>query len=265
MDWFQTVFLALLQGLTEFLPISSSAHLILPAQLFGWADQGLAFDVAVHVGTLVAVTLYFRQDISNMLQACLCSITKGEHCQDSRLGWYVVLGTIPVGLAGLLLGDVIESNLRSTLVIAITTLVFGFGLWMAESRFKHHRDISSLRALDVLCIGVVQALALIPGASRSGATMMIAMMLGMTRIAAARFSFLLSIPVIFLAGSFKVLELYQSQEQVSWGYLLLGALVAFVSAYLCIGWFLRMLEKVGLMPFVFYRLFLGIILLVFFV
>lgn len=265
MDWLQTVFLALLQGLTEFLPISSSAHLILPAQLFGWVDQGLAFDVAVHLGTLGAVMLYFRRDVSNMLQAWLRSITRGEHCQDSRLAWYVILGTIPVGLAGLLLGGVIENYLRSTLVIAMTTLLFGFGLWLAESRFKHHRSISSLRVRDVLCIGVAQALALIPGTSRSGSTMMIAMMLGMTRIAAARFSFLLSIPVILLAGTFKVLELCQSSEQVSWGHLLLGTLVAFISAYLCIGWFLRMLEKIGLLPFVLYRLFLGIILLVFFV
>lgn len=265
MDWLQTVFLALLQGLTEFLPISSSAHLILPAQLFGWADQGLAFDVAVHVGTLWAVMLYFREDIASMFRAWLCSITRGEQCQDSRLAWYVILGTLPVAIAGLLFGGFIEQYLRSTLVIAITTLLFGFGLWLAESRFKHHRTIESLRVRDVLCIGVAQALALIPGTSRSGSTMMVAMMLGMTRLAAARFSFLLSIPVILLAGTLKVLELCQTAEPVSWGHLLLGTAVAFVSAYLCIGWFLRMLEKVGLMPFVIYRLFLGIILLLFFI
>jgi len=265
MDWLQTVFLALLQGLTEFLPISSSAHLILPAQLFGWVDQGLAFDVAVHVGTLGAVMLYFRRDVSNMLQAWLRSIAKGEHTEGSRFAWYVILGTIPVGLAGLLFGGVIENYLRSTLVIASTTLFFGLGLWLAESRFKHHRSIASLRVRDVLCIGVAQTLALIPGTSRSGVTMMIAMMLGMTRTAAARFSFLLSIPAILLAGSLKMLELCESSEPVLWGHLLLGTLVAFISAYLCIGWFLNMLEKIGLLPFVFYRLFLGIILLVFFV
>ena len=193
MDWLQTIFLALLQGLTEFLPISSSAHLILPAQLFGWADQGLAFDVAVHVGTLLAVVLYFRRDVQAMIRAWLGSVAKGEHNEESRLAWYVILGTIPVGLAGL------------------------------------------------------------------------AMMLGMTRTAAARFSFLLSIPVIVLAGSLKTLELFESVEPVLWGHLLLGTLISFGSAYLCIGWFLRMLEKVGMLPFVFYRLLLGIILLVFFV
>ncbi|EGG98980.1 Undecaprenyl-diphosphatase [gamma proteobacterium IMCC2047] len=265
MDWLQTVFLALLQGLTEFLPISSSAHLILPAQLFGWVDQGLAFDVAVHVGTLAAVILYFRRDLTNMFRAWLCSITRGEKCQDSRLAWYVILGTLPVAAVGLLFESFIEQYLRSTLVIAVTTLVFGVGLWLAETRFKHHRTIESLRVRDVLLIGFAQALALIPGTSRSGSTMMAAMMLGMTRLAAARFSFLLSIPVILLAGSLKMLELCQTPEPVSWGHLLLGTVLAFVSAYLCIGWFLRMLEKVGLMPFVIYRLFLGIILLVFFV
>lgn len=265
MDWLQTIFLALLQGLTEFLPISSSAHLILPAQLFGWADQGLAFDVAVHVGTLLAVVLYFRRDVQAMIRAWLGSVAKGEHNEESRLAWYVILGTIPVGLAGLVFGGVIETHLRSTLVIAITTLIFGFGLWFAESRFKHHRSLASISVRDVLFIGVAQALALIPGTSRSGVTMMMAMMLGMTRTAAARFSFLLSIPVIVLAGSLKTLELFESVEPVLWGHLLLGTLISFGSAYLCIGWFLRMLEKVGMLPFVFYRLLLGIILLVFFV
>jgi len=265
MDWLQTIFLALLQGLTEFLPISSSAHLILPAQLFGWVDQGLAFDVAVHVGTLGAVMLYFRHDVINMTRAWFDSVFKQQHTEDSRLAWYVILGTIPVGLAGLLLGGVIEDHLRSTLVIAITTLLFGFGLWLAESRFKHQRDIASLRLRDVLCIGVAQVLALIPGTSRSGVTMMMAMMLGMTRTAAARFSFLLSIPVILLAGSLKILELSQSSEPVLWAHLLLGTFIAFVSAYLCIDWFLKALEKIGMLPFVFYRLFLGIILLLFFV
>jgi len=265
MDWFQTVFLALLQGLTEFLPISSSAHLILPSQLFGWPDQGLAFDVAVHVGTLIAVVAYFRRDVVDMTQAWFCSVIRREHSQQSRLAWYVILGTIPVGLAGVLLGGFIENNLRSTLVIAVTTLLFGFGLWFSETCFKHQRSLDSIRLRDVMLIGLAQACALIPGTSRSGATMMVGMALGLTRTAAARFSFLLSIPVILIAGLLKMLELCQSQEPVQWGYLLLGTFVAFVSAYLCIGWFLAVLEKIGLLPFVIYRLLLGTILLVFFV
>lgn len=265
MDWLQTVFLALLQGLTEFLPISSSAHLILPSQLFGWEDQGLAFDVAVHVGTLAAVMAYFRRDLVSMTLAWFGSVIRREHSQDSRLAWFVILGTIPVGLAGILLGGFIESTLRSTLVIAMTTLLFGFGLWLSETRFKHQRSLEGIRLRDVMLIGLAQAVALIPGTSRSGVTIMVAMALGLTRTAAARFSFLLSIPVIMLAGLLKVVELCQSSEPVLWGHLLLGTLLAFVSAYLCINWFLEALEKIGLLPFVFYRLFLGIILLVFFI
>ena len=265
MDWLQAVFLALLQGLTEFLPISSSAHLILPSHLFGWPDQGLAIDVAVHVGTLGAVVTYFRRDVINMTQAWCRSIITREHSQDSRLAWYVILGTIPVGLAGILLGDFIESDLRSTLVIALATLFFGVGLWFAETQFKHQRSLESIRLRDVVLVGLAQACALIPGTSRSGATMMMAMMLGLTRTAAARFSFLLSIPVISIAGLLKIMQLCQTAEPVPWGYLLLGLAVSFVSAYLCIDWFLRVLEKIGMLPFVIYRMFLGIILLVFFV
>lgn len=265
MDWLQTVFLALLQGLTEFLPISSSAHLILPAQLFGWADQGLAFDVAVHVGTLLAVVHYFREDLKRMTVAWGRSVTGQQQTVDSRLAWFVILATIPAGLAGILCNGLIENYLRSTLVIALTTLIFGLGLWWAESRGRHQRAIASLTLRDALCIGTVQMLALIPGTSRSGVTIMMGLALGLTRTAAARFSFLLSIPVILLAGWLKIFELCQLAEPVMWGHLLVGTIIAFISAYLCIGWFLKMLEKIGLLPFVIYRLLLGIILLVFFV
>ena len=209
MDWLQTIFLALLQGLTEFLPISSSAHLILPAQLFGWADQGLAFDVAVHVGTLLAVVLYFRQDIKRMSSAWVQSIAHRQQSQDSRLAWLVMLATIPAGLAGLLCGGLIENHLRSTLVIALTTIIFALGLWWAERRGGRQRDLSVLTLRDAMCIGAAQMLALIPGTSRSGVTIMMGLALGLTRTAAARFSFLLSIPVILLAGLLKVVGLVQ--------------------------------------------------------
>ncbi|MFG1491813.1 undecaprenyl-diphosphate phosphatase, partial [Oceanospirillum sp. HFRX-1_2] len=139
MDWFQVTFLALVQGLTEFLPVSSSAHLILPAQIFGWADQGLAFDVAVHVGTLLAVMLYFHKDIRKMILAWLASVFKRQHSQDSFMAWSVILATIPAGLAGILLNDFIEGNLRSSLVIAITTLLFGALLWWADVKGRRSR------------------------------------------------------------------------------------------------------------------------------
>lgn len=269
MDWLQTVFLALLQGLTEFLPISSSAHLILPSQLLGWHDQGLAFDVAVHVGTLMAVLTYFRVDLRVMSRAWCCSVIHRQHSQQSRLAWAVLLGTIPVGLAGLLLAGFIENYLRSTLVIALATLLFALVLWLSQrlsdSRVQHQRGLEKLQFRDVLYIGLAQVIALIPGTSRSGITIAMALMLGLTRTAAARFSFLLSIPVILLAGSLKILQLTQSLEAVLWGQLLLGTVVAFIAAYACIGWFLTILEKVGLLPFVLYRLFLGTLLLVFFI
>ena len=209
MDTVQTILLALLQGLTEFLPISSSAHLILLPRLLGWEDQGLAFDVAVHVGTLLAVILYFHEDVRRLLLAWFASIVNRQMSADARLAWLVVLGTIPAALTGLLLDDVIETHLRSPLVIALTTIGFGVLLGVADQRGRQARREDSLSVMDVVWIGLAQALALIPGTSRSGVTMTAALALGLTRTAAARFSFLLSIPVILMAGSYKTLQLAQ--------------------------------------------------------
>ena len=265
MDWFQVTFLALMQGLTEFLPVSSSAHLILPAQIFGWADQGLAFDVAVHVGTLLAVMLYFQQDIRQMTVAWFASIFKQKKSQDSFLAWAVIVATIPAGLAGFLLNDFIELELRSTLVIAITTLVFGFLLWWADSRCRHHRDERQFQMRDAIWIGLAQALALVPGTSRSGITITAALMLGLTRQAAARFSFLLSIPLIMAAGLLKGIELYQVGTESQISHTLVGGVIAFGAALVCIHLFLRLLDRTGMLPFVIYRLLLGVVLFAFFV
>ncbi len=261
MDFFQILVLALLQGLTEFLPISSSAHLILVPVLLGWEDQGLAFDVAVHVGTLTAVVYYFRRELQVMVRDWIRSITHREMTPDAKLFWAVGFGTIPVGLAGLLLGDFIEQNLRSTLVIAATTIVFGLVLLIADKTSLHKRDEYSINWVDVLIIGCAQALALIPGTSRSGITITAALVLGLTREGAARFSFLLSIPAILLPGMLKTAELAASDSAVDWFALLLGALISGLSAYLCIHFFLKLLERIGMTPFVIYRLFLGAILL----
>ncbi len=265
MDWFQVTFLALVQGLTEFLPVSSSAHLILPAQIFGWADQGLAFDVAVHVGTLLAVMLYFHKDIRKMILAWLASVFKRQHSQDSFMAWSVILATIPAGLAGILLNDFIEGNLRSSLVIAITTLLFGALLWWADVKGRRSRGEDDFTMKDAIWIGLAQALALIPGTSRSGITITAALMLGLTRQAAARFSFLLSIPLIMAAGLLKGVELYQTGTQAQISHTLIGGLIAFGAALACIHLFLRLLDRIGMLPFVIYRLFLGVILLAFFV
>lgn len=265
MDTVQTIILALLQGLTEFLPISSSAHLILPSQIFGWGDQGLAFDVAVHVGTLAAVVLYFRKDLSAMFNAWCRSLLERQATEESRLAWFVIIGTIPAGLAGVMANTLIENYLRSTLVIAVATIVFGIFLYIAERFGRRTREIGQLNLSDVLLIGLAQALSLIPGTSRSGITITAALALGLSRTAAARFSFLLSIPVIAAAGLLKLMELSQLGEAVDWGALMVGTAVAFVSAYVCIDWFLTMIERIGLVPFVIYRLILGVVLLFFFV
>jgi len=249
--------LALLQGLTEFLPISSSAHLVLMPRLVGWEDQGLAFDVAVHVGTLLAVVTYFRHELAKMLVDWLQSLTGGKPTPEARLAWQVLLATLPVAVTGLLLHDIIETYLRSPLVIAVTTVVFGLLLWWSDRHDRQRRDESSLRISDVLVIGFAQVLALVPGTSRSGVTMTAGLALGLTRTAAARFSFLLSVPVILMAGAYETLKLVQQPGPVAWDLLLLGTAVAAISAWLCIHYFLQLIERIGMLPFVIYRLLLG--------
>jgi undecaprenyl-diphosphatase len=264
MDLIQIIVLALVQGFTEFLPISSSAHLILVPALTGWQDQGLAFDVAVHVGTLLAVVSYFRQEIVSMFFAWIDSLKTRSLTPDGRLAWAVLLGTIPAGLAGLLLKDYIETELRSPLVIATATIGFGLLLWWADVKGKRQREEYQVTWKDVLVIGISQALALIPGTSRSGATMTAGLLMGLTREASARFSFLLSIPLIFLAGGFQTLELIGAASPVDWTSLLLGVALSAVSAYICIHLFLKLLEQMGMLPFVIYRMLLGIGLFVLF-
>lgn len=260
MDIFQAVWLALIQGVTEFLPISSSAHLILPSQLLGWPDQGLAFDVGVHVGTLAAVVFYFRRDLAQLFLAW-CRSLAGRGSTESALAWYLVLATVPAVLAGFFLDSLIEHFARSILVIAGTTLIFGALLWYADSRRTEQRQLQHIGMRDALWIGMAQALALIPGTSRSGITITAGLMLGLERAAAARFSFLLSIPIIVGAGTFKGLELYQSGTVESWSLVGWGALLSAVSAWACICLFLSWLNRIGMLPFVIYRLLLGVALL----
>ncbi|NOX75920.1 MAG: undecaprenyl-diphosphate phosphatase [Gammaproteobacteria bacterium] len=265
MDTLHAIFLAILQGFTEFLPVSSSAHLILLPRLLGWEDQGLAFDVAVHVGTLSAVVLYFRRDLAPMARDWFTSLHSRKNTANSRLAWAVLWGTVPVGLAGLLLKGFIESNLRSELVIAAATIIFGLLLWWADAKGRGRRDEYSLRISDIAIIGIAQALALIPGTSRSGATMTAGLMLGLSRQAAARFSFLLSIPVIILAGGLLTLDLIQQPGRVDWAAMIIGAVTSAVTAYICIHFFLKLLERVGMLPFVVYRMLLGAALIYLFV
>lgn len=261
MLWYHIVFLALIQGFTEFLPISSSAHLILPAQILGWPDQGLAFDVAVHVGTLIAVVSYFASDILSVARGWLRSIVKGQKCENSRLGWWIILGTVPAVLCGMLFESYIETNLRSIEVIAYTTIGFGILLWVSDQFFPVRLEQKDLSFKSVLFIGLSQALALIPGTSRSGITMTAARFMGFSRSCAARFSFLLSIPLILAAGTLKLCELIASDVAVDWTAILAGVVLSAVSAYLCIYLFLKWLNQIGFLPFMIYRLILGFALL----
>ena len=265
MDFLQILILALVQGLTEFLPVSSSAHLILVPVLTGWKDQGLAFDVAVHVGTLAAVVIYFRKEITRMTMSWFASVAGKGFDADAKLAWAVLFGTVPVGLAGLFFKDFIELHLRSPMVLASATLLFALLLWWADAKARGERDEYSLGWRDIVFIGLAQALALIPGTSRSGATMTAGLFLGLSRQAAARFSFLLSIPVIVLAGGLETLDYLEHANINDMQPLMLGALLSGVSAYFCIHYFLKLLEKIGMMPFVIYRILLALFLFVMFV
>ena len=261
MSTFEVFLLALIQGLTEFLPISSSAHLILPSAVLGWEDQGQALDVALHVGTLLAVVLYYRKEVGSMAVAWFGTLGMGPEKNtvsfDGKLAWWIILASIPLGIVGFLGKDFIEAHLRSAAVIALTTIVFGFLLGFADIKAKENVSIEKLGLKGAIIIGLSQALALIPGTSRSGITMTLGMMLGLTKENAARFSFLLSIPAIVMTGSYLTYKLITSSEAVDWQTLGLGSVLAFVSAYACIHYFLILVSKLGMMPFVIYRLVLG--------
>jgi undecaprenyl-diphosphatase len=259
--WWQSVVLALLQGLTEFLPISSSGHLVLVPVLAGWQDQGLAFDVAVHFGTLAAVLIYFRHDLLAMAGGWFRHVGGRGPSPQSRLAWAVIVGTLPLVVAGFAGHDWIETNLRSALVIAATTGGFGVALWLADAFGGQRRSEHSLRARDALLIGLAQVLALIPGTSRSGITMTAAMALGLTRSAAARFSFLLSVPAILAATGLETWNLVGSPDPVRWDILAGATAISAVTAYLAIRLFLGFIERIGMWPFAVYRLVLaGVIL-----
>lgn len=259
MDTVEIFWLAFIQGLTEFLPISSSAHLILPSQVLGWEDQGLAFDVAVHVGSLSAIVFYLRNDLRQLITAWFRSLTTRVHTAESKLAWYLGLATVPVGFAGLLLNDIVENQLRSIAVIAMATIGFGLLLGMADRTANHKKGMDELGFKAAMWIGLAQAVALIPGTSRSGITMTAALALGFDRVTSARFSFLLSIPVIILSGGFKAWQLVES-PQVEWGALLMGVVISGVTAFACIYLFLKWINRIGMMPFVWYRMVLGLVL-----
>lgn len=256
-DYLHGILLAIVQGITEMLPISSSGHLILLPRFMGWEDQGLAYDAALHVGTLVAVVAYFRVDLWRMFTAGLGSVFHGRHTADSRLGWAVVIGTVPVALVGLLFKDTIESAFRNPLLVAANLALFGVLLWLADKFGKRRRGVDAVDLRDGLLIGMAQAMALVPGTSRSGITMTAGLALGLTREAAARFSFLLSVPAVTAAGAAAVLELAKAPQGHPWGPMLVAMAVSAVTGFLTIHYLLRFIQRVGMAPFMWYRLMLA--------
>jgi undecaprenyl-diphosphatase len=265
MDLQHLIILGLVQGLTEFLPVSSSAHLILLPKIVGWSDQGLAYDVAAHLGSLLAVIIYFNKDLKRIIIAWLASINGKTRCADSFLMWYLIIATLPIAAIALLIYDFIASELRDPIVIAFATIFFGILLWWADVYGKRVRAIESIGIKDALWIGLAQVLALIPGTSRSGITMTAGLMLGLERTVAARFSFLLAIPTILLAGGHEIYRFFiLGAETEPIGFMVVF-IVSAISAWCAIKVFLNLLDRTGMFPYVLYRLLLGTVLLYMFV
>jgi len=249
----QLIVLAIVQGLTEFLPISSSGHLVLVPAVFGWSDQGMAFDVAVHLGSLAAVLVYFRSDIVGLISGGVQVLGGKVVTNESRMALAIGVGTIPAAIAGLMLADWIGANLRSPSVIAMTLSGYAVLMLLADRFGKRDRQFTEVSAKDALLIGLAQALALVPGTSRSGVTITAAMALGFNRVDAARFSFLLAVPVILLAAGYELFVLIAADTTVAWDQLGVGAVISAFVAYASIEFFMRFVNRVGLVPFAIYR------------
>jgi len=263
-EWLHAFWLAILQGLTEFLPISSSGHLALVPWILGWKDQGLVFDVAVHVGTLVAVIIYFRQDLRLLLVDWFKSILGGPVTAYSKLAWFIAFATILVSIMGVLFEKQTSNTLRSPVPIAVATIIFGVLLGLVDKFGLKRRELESIGWIDVFFIGAAQGLALIPGTSRSGITISVGLLMGLTREASTRFSFLMAVPVIALAGGWQTLSLVNQKVNADWGRFTFALIVSAVVALACIHYFLLFVKRLSLMPFVIYRIILGVILMLIF-
>ena len=260
----QAIILGIVQGLTEFLPISSTAHLILVPWLLGWQDPGLAFDVVLHLGTLTGIIAFFWRDFYRMFCGMVSRgrITMNDLTVDGKIGWYIVIGTVPAGLAGLLFKDKIETVLRSPSIIALTLVLFALLLWWAERGGRKKRDLAQMNILDTIIIGFAQALALIPGVSRSGITITAGLFRDLERATAARFAFLLSTPIILAGGLLSFLDVHkagfpQGMLWPSFG----GFMASAISGFLAIKYLLIFLSRQKVNVFVYYRILLGIFIL----
>ncbi|MGA8258189.1 MAG: undecaprenyl-diphosphate phosphatase [Nocardioides sp.] len=259
-EMLQAVVLGTIQGLTEFLPISSSAHLRIYPELFGWGDPGAAFTAVIQIGTEVAVLLYFRKDIWRIASMWLRSLVRPElrgHL-DARMGWFIIIGSLPIVLLGIALKDVIEQDFRNLWIIATTLVVFGVILGIADRVGASSKAIKQITLRDAILMGVAQAMALIPGVSRSGATLSMGRLLGYEREAATRYAFLLAIPAVVGAGLFELKEIPNGENTYGWGPTLVATAISFVVGYAAIAWLLRYVSTRSYTPFVLYRVALGL-------
>ena len=260
MSWFEAVVLGIVQGLTEFLPISSSAHLRIVPAVFGWEDPGAAFTAVTQIGTETAVILYFRRDIARIVSAWLRSLRdpRLRSSLDARLGWYIIVGTLPIGVLGFLFRDQIETGARDLRLIATTLVVLGLVLLVADRRGRNVKPIEDLRARDAVTLGLAQACALVPGVSRSGATISAGLFLGYQRAAAARYAFLLAIPAVVASGLFELPDAL-SGDGPGLGHTALATALAFVFGYASIAFLLRYVSTHSFLPFIVYRIGLGLL------
>jgi undecaprenyl-diphosphatase len=263
---FEAIVLGITQGLTEFLPISSTAHLRIVPAFAGWEDPGAAFTAVTQLGTMAAVLLYFRADLTRIARAWLRSLRDpaARRELDARLGWYILLGTIPIGIFGIAFKDQIETGARDLYLISVALILLGFVLLAAERVGRKDRDIKDITRRDGIAVGFAQALALVPGVSRSGATISAGLFLGLDRTSAARFSFLLSVPAVVLSGLLELVSILNGSdgEHVGLGALAVATLLAFIVGYASIAFLLRYLSNHSTIVFVVYRVTLGVLVLV---
>lgn len=258
-DFLQAVVLGLIQGLTEFLPISSSAHLRIYPEVFGWGDPGAAFTAVIQIGTELAVLLFFRKDIWRIGKAWVLSLFRPEYRGhlDARMGWFIITGSVPIVVLGILLKDIIERDFRSLWLIGCTLIVLGLILGLADRVGRTDKTIKQISLRDAILMGLAQALALIPGVSRSGATLSMGRLLGYEREAATRYAFLLAIPAVIGAGLFELKDVPNGDNLYGWGPTIVATVVSFVVGYAAIAWLLRYVTTHSYTPFVLYRVALG--------
>jgi undecaprenyl-diphosphatase len=266
MGWFEAVVLGVVQGLTEFLPISSNAHLRIVGAAFGWSDPGAAFTAITQIGTELAVLLYFARDIGSIIAAWFGSITgrRKRNDPDARMGWLIIVGSIPIIVLGLLFQKQIETSLRDLRIIAIALVAFSLVLYVADRRGAKDRHLADLTVGHGIVFGFAQALALIPGVSRSGGTITAGLFLGYTRAAAARYSFLLAVPAVLGSGLYEAYKAFKGGvhgAQVDWPPTIVATVLAFVVGLSVIAWLLRYLNRGSFVPFVVYRVVLGLLVL----